>query len=59
MYYRGGNWDATIDDFDGKTVRLNNGEDVTVDDGLFWSMDGNPLRKADVADIAAVLGCVA
>ena len=51
----GGRWDATLADFDGETVRLNSGETVTVDGGLFWSMDGDPLRKADVDDIAAVL----
>ena len=53
-----GNWDATIDDFDGETVRLTDGKNVTVDDGLFWSMDGDPLRKADIADIVAVLEAV-
>jgi hypothetical protein len=50
-----GGFEADLADFDGETVRLHTGETVTVGDGQFWSMDGDPLRDGDVDDIAAVL----
>lgn len=57
--YNATGWQADAGDFDGETVRLNTGETVTVEAGMFWSMDGDELREADVDDIAAVLECVA
>jgi hypothetical protein len=49
-----GHWQADLDDFDGLTVKLNTGETVDVEAGMFW-LDGDELREADVDDIADVL----
>jgi hypothetical protein len=52
----GSKWiEADLGDFDGETVRLHTGETVTVGAGMFWSMDGDELREADISEIAAVM----
>jgi hypothetical protein len=50
-------WQADASDFDSLTVKLNTGETVDVEAGMFW-LDGVELCEVIIDGIAAVLELV-